>query len=109
PVIQRPKGNESAEEGCLSLPGLYGTVVRPKEISLSAYDLSGKQIEARVSGFPARVLMHENDHLDGVLFFDRMPEESRGDIYGPLEEFEINFRSKQATGAIPSDDVLIAR
>ena len=53
--------------------------------------------------------MHENDHLDGILFFDRIPEESRGDINRALEELELDFRSKQQTGAIPSDSDLVAR
>ncbi|XZE55676.1 peptide deformylase [Planctomycetaceae bacterium SH139] len=109
PEIQRPKGSEAAEEGCLSLPGMYGTVMRPKEISLSAYDLSGNQIECRVGGFPARVLMHEYDHLDGVLFFDRMADTAREDLHTPLEEMELEFRSRQQTGAIPSDEALLAR
>lgn len=109
PVLQRPKGSEAAEEGCLSLPGLYGSVVRPKEIQLSAYDLSGQPIERKVDGFLARVLMHEFDHLDGVLFFDRMPENAREGLGGALEELELDFRSKQKSGSIPDDETLLGR
>ena len=109
PELQLPRGNEVAEEGCLSLPGLYGDVKRPKSIRLSAFDLQGNAIERDVDGFFARVLQHENDHLDGVLFFDRMAEQSRRDLEGSLEELETDFRSKQDVGSIPSDKELIAR
>ena len=109
PVLQRPKGSEGAEEGCLSLPGIYGTVIRPKEVRLSAFDISGNPIERHVDGFLARVLQHENDHLDGVLFFDRMGEQAREDLYGPIEELEIEFRTRQESGTIPPDAELIAR
>lgn len=109
PVLQRPKGSEGAEEGCLSLPGIYGTVVRPKEVRLSAFDISGNPVERVVDGFLARVLQHENDHLDGVLFFDRMGEQAREDLYEPIEELEIEFRTRQESGAIPTDAELIAR
>lgn len=108
PVLQRPKGHETAEEGCLSLPGLYGSVVRPKEIRLSAFDMSGNPVERRVDGFLARILQHENDHLDGVLFFDRMADQGREDLYGPLEELEIEFRTRQQSGEIAEDAELIA-
>ncbi|TWT76414.1 Peptide deformylase [Planctomycetes bacterium CA13] len=108
PELQMPRGNESDQEGCLSLPGLFGQVKRPKAIRLSAYDLKGNAIERDVDGFLARVLMHENDHLDGVLFFDRMSEEGKRELLDPLGEFETDFRSQQSTGAISPDEELIA-
>ncbi len=107
PEIQFPKGNETAQEGCLSLPGLYGNVKRPKSVRVSAYDLSGNSIETEVDGFLARVIQHENDHLNGVLFFDRMSEEAKRDINDQIQELEMDFRSKQETGGIATDDVLI--
>ena len=107
PEIQFPKGNETAQEGCLSLPGLYGNVKRPKSVRVSAYDLSGNSIETEVDGFLARVIQHENDHLNGVLFFDRMSEESKRDINDQIQELEMDFRSKQETGGIATDEVLL--
>jgi peptide deformylase len=107
PELQLPKGSETSQEGCLSLPGLYGQVKRPKTIRLSAYDLKGNPIERVVDGFLARVLQHENDHLDGVLFFDRMTEEAKRELGDQLDELETVFRSKQQTGAIPADDALV--
>jgi peptide deformylase len=59
-------------EGCLSIPDIRGRVPRAKEIVVQALDRHGKRIEMRASGFTARVIQHETDHLDGVLFFDRM-------------------------------------
>jgi peptide deformylase len=59
-------------EGCLSIPDIRGRVPRAREILLRALDRKGGRIELRAHDFPARVLQHEIDHLDGVLFFDRM-------------------------------------
>jgi peptide deformylase len=59
-------------EGCLSIPDVRGRVPRAKEIKVRAYDRRGDRIELRAHDFPARVIQHETDHLDGVLFFDRM-------------------------------------
>lgn len=109
PELQMPKGNESSQEGCLSMPELYGQVKRPKSIRLSAYDLQGNPIERVADGFLARVLQHENDHLDGVLFFDRMSEEAKRELDDQLHEMEVVFRAKQKSGAILQDEELVAR
>jgi peptide deformylase len=67
-------GKEVVEdwEGCLSIPDIRGRVPRARDIRVRAYDRNGGRIELRAHGFSARVLQHETDHLDGVLFFDRM-------------------------------------
>ena len=59
-------------EGCLSIPDLRGHVPRSKDILVRGLDREGNPVEFRASGFPARVIQHETDHLDGVLFLDRM-------------------------------------
>ena len=59
-------------EGCLSIPDIRGRVARARQIRVRAYDRTGRKIEMQASGFTARVIQHETDHLDGVLFFDRM-------------------------------------
>jgi peptide deformylase len=66
--------NELVEdwEGCLSIPDIRGRVPRAREIKVRALDRQGDRIELRAHDFPARVIQHETDHLDGVLFFDRM-------------------------------------
>ena len=69
-----PVGTATSEdwEGCLSIPDIRGRVVRPAAIDVTAYDRSGRRVRLSASGLPARVIQHETDHLDGVLFFDRM-------------------------------------
>ena len=59
-------------EGCLSIPDIRGMVPRAAQIVVTALDRQGKRIEIKAKDFPARVIQHETDHLDGVLFFDRM-------------------------------------
>lgn len=59
-------------EGCLSIPEIRGRVPRAQHIKVSALDRTGKRFEIDAKDFPARVIQHETDHLDGVLFFDRM-------------------------------------
>jgi peptide deformylase len=67
-------GDESVEdwEGCLSIPDIRGRVPRARQIVVRALDRRGKRIEVRASDFTARVIQHETDHLNGILFFDRM-------------------------------------
>ena len=67
-------GRDTVEdwEGCLSIPDIRGRVPRAKQIVVRAYDRTGKRVEIKASNFTARVIQHETDHLDGVLFFDRM-------------------------------------
>jgi peptide deformylase len=69
-----PVSDEMIEdwEGCLSIPDIRGRVPRHREIKVRAFDRGGNRIEIRAQNFSARVIQHETDHLDGVLFFDRM-------------------------------------
>ena len=71
PVITGHSGTATAEEGCLSLPGLYGDVRRHAAVDVEAQDIDGRKIKHRLEGLPARCAQHEIDHLDGVLFIDR--------------------------------------
>ena len=69
-----PTTEETGEdwEGCLSVPNLRGRVARPNAITVRALDRRGNKVEFDLEGYPARVVQHELDHLDGVLFIDRM-------------------------------------
>ena len=69
-----PVGTDSVDdwEGCLSIPDIRGKVPRYREIRVRGLDRRGERIELRAKGFSARIVQHETDHLDGVLFFDRM-------------------------------------
>jgi peptide deformylase len=109
PVLSKPKGNEESEEGCLSFPELYGPVTRPKQITVHAYNLQGEEIRASLNGMLARVVQHEYDHLDGVLFVDRMSPTARAQVQPTLDEFELGFRALRQTGAFPGDDVIASR
>ncbi len=109
PVISRPKGLEEKEEGCLSLPELYGPVKRPKQIRVNAYGINGQEIQADLSGLFARVVQHESDHLDGVLFVDRMSESNKLEIDDALYDFETEFTSQRAAGGIPGDEEIAKR
>lgn len=72
PKILKMKGEQfEPEEGCLSIPGLRGVVRRAREITVHALDENGRPVRFRATDFEARVIQHENDHLDGVLFIDR--------------------------------------
>jgi peptide deformylase len=109
PVISRRKGLAEAEEGCLSLPGLYGQVKRPDEVTIDAFSLEGKPIHMEVNGLLARVVQHETDHLDGRLFIDRLNTTGALTARPILEEFEIAFRGRRERGEIPSDEAIAAR
>lgn len=104
PIISRGKGSAEQEEGCLSLPGVYGNVRRPKQVVVNAFGLDGSEINATVDGMLARVIQHENDHLDGVMFTDRLSETGRLAVRESLEEFETDFHSRRATGEAPTDE-----
>jgi peptide deformylase len=71
-IIPNANGKEEGWEGCLSIPDIRGLVPRYTDITLRAFDRHGKNIELPLTDFAARIAQHETDHLDGVLFFDRM-------------------------------------
>ncbi len=104
PRIRRRKGTMTGEEGCLSLPGLYANVERAEEIVVEAFDLDGEGFEMDLDDLPARVVQHETDHLDGVLFVDRLNPDDRMKIEPKLLSFESDFRKRQALGEFPSDE-----
>lgn len=74
PEIQRAGGQEIGAEGCLSFPDLWGDVPRYTSITVKTHDVEGNPLKIKARGFLARVIQHEIDHLDGVLFFDRMED-----------------------------------
>ncbi len=89
PEIVQPSDERSPfEEGCLSLPGLRGEVIRPEIVTLRALDAQGNPFEARGGGLLARCWQHETDHLDGVLIIDRMTQMSRLRIRRKLRDLE---------------------
>jgi peptide deformylase len=77
---------ESAEEGCLSLPGVHVEVERPTSIRVSAQDVKGDRFEVEAEGLEARVIQHEMDHLDGILVLDRIPRAARKEAMRAMRE-----------------------
>lgn len=78
---------EPAEEGCLSIPGIYEVVKRPARVRIKAMDLEGREIDEVLEGILARILQHEIDHLDGVLFIDRIGPMRRALLKKKLRSF----------------------
>jgi len=72
PTIIKSEGEMVGEEGCLSIPGLYGDVKRAAYVEVEAYDRKGRCFTYELEGMAARVVQHEIDHLDGVLFIDKV-------------------------------------
>ncbi|HEY8257509.1 MAG TPA: peptide deformylase [Gemmatimonadales bacterium] len=72
PVILEAEGSATAEEGCLSIPEIYGDVTRPERVVLEALDEHGNRYRRDASGLKARAIQHEIDHLDGILFLDHL-------------------------------------
>ena len=72
PVIVKAEGEQIGQEGCLSIPGLYGDVKRATYVEVEAYDRKGRCFSYDLEGMSARVAQHEIDHLDGILFVDKV-------------------------------------
>jgi peptide deformylase len=86
-ILEKGSGSVAAEEGCLSLPGLYETVKRPDRVRVRARALSGEDVEIAADGMAARILQHEIDHLEGVLFIDRIGPMRRALLRKKLHAF----------------------
>lgn len=84
PEIVEAKGEDIDVEGCLSIPGRYGTVKRADEVTVRYFDREGTEMEVTAYGYLARAFQHEIDHLDGKLFIDQLIEEIPAD---KLEEY----------------------
>ena len=108
PVLSKPKGSAEAEEGCLSLPKLYAQVRRPAQIHVTAYDAAGQAISRSLDGLPARIVQHENDHLDGVMFVDRLSPTALVGVKDRLEDFRSEFQRRREYGEIPDDARIFA-
>lgn len=72
PRLTAQSGSQPSEEGCLSIPGLTETIERPARVTVAALDADGRAFEVAAEGLLARALCHEIDHLDGILFVDRL-------------------------------------
>lgn len=94
PEIKPLNDSVAGPEGCLSFPELYGDVVRPESISVKALNEKGKPIEFRCGGLLARAVQHETDHLNGILFIDRMDRKSKNEIREELDLLQSETKAK---------------
>ena len=109
PVLEKRSGTAEAEEGCLSFPEIFAPVKRSAKVTVSAYDLDGQEIRCEFDGLMARAVQHEYDHLDGVLFIDRLSPTGLLSVKEALAELEREFESDRQRGVIPDDHKIAAR
>jgi len=109
PVIARRSGTAEAEEGCLSFPEIYAPVKRSEKIVISAYNLEGEEVNCELNGLFARGAQHEYDHLDGILFIDRLSPAALLSIKQALLDLELEFQGDRQRGVIPDDRQITTR
>ncbi len=97
-IVEKSGGFWDVEEGCLSLPGIYGKVKREKKVVVRATDLDGNELELEADGMVGRCMLHEYDHLDGVLFIDRLSPAKKQSIKRKLRDLELD--AAEAEGAL---------
>ena len=96
----KPFGESVASgEGCLSFPGIYAEITRPESADVKALNQKGKPIEFRCGGLLARVVQHEVDHLNGILFIDRMSVATKSEIKPELDELQAQTKAELETGS----------
>jgi peptide deformylase len=85
-ILETSQETEKVEEGCLSIPGIYTDISRSKMIKIQAWNEKGKAFTLETEGLLARVIQHEYDHLEGVLFLDRLPQEKSEQLTAKYEK-----------------------
>jgi len=89
PELADHDGEQTESEGCLSIPGPYADTTRAMRVTVRGLDLSGAPTEITGEGLLARIFQHETDHLDGMLYIDRLDDDGRRDVMRQLRELEI--------------------
>ena len=89
PELSELEGEDTIEEGCLSIPGPYHDTVRAVRVRLRGRDLNGDPVDILAEGLLARIFQHETDHLRGMLYIDRLDDEGRRDVMRQLRELEV--------------------
>ena len=90
PIVSDLIGEVLLEEECLSIPGPYHPTMRASRVRLRGRDLDGQPIDREADGLLARIFQHETDHLNGMLYIDRLTDEGRRDVMRQLRELEMN-------------------
>ncbi|MBI4259412.1 MAG: peptide deformylase [Actinobacteria bacterium] len=91
PEIVHMEGEEEMEEGCLSVPGFYFSTPRATRVVARGLDLDGNPVEYEAEGFRARILQHETDHIDGVLYIDRLRGDVRAEALRAIRDVELGL------------------
>jgi peptide deformylase len=91
-IVETSIETDCAEEGCLSIPGVWHDVERPARVTVQAQDVDGKAFTLSAEGLLARAIQHENDHLNGVLFIDRLDDEEKQKV---VHAYERKSRSRR--------------
>ena len=94
PVLSGHSGEWTYDEGCLSVPGLFWPIVRPKQVHLSAVDLDGKERSIEADEMLARVFLHEVDHLDGTLLLERLDPEQKKEALRVLRSRSLDLGAR---------------
>ena len=98
PEIKPLTDSVPGPEGCLSFPELYGDVVRPESVAVKALNEKGKPVDFRCGGLLARAVQHETDHLNGILFIDRMDRKSKNEIREELDLLQAETKAQLELG-----------
>lgn len=94
PVILKAEGEQKGPEGCLSFPGLFADVKRPNILRVKSLNLEGREMEIEGAGLLARAIHHEIDHLDGILFTERMKKSDREAVIKKMKKMSLTKREK---------------
>jgi peptide deformylase len=89
----RSAGEATGPEGCLSFPEVFADITRPAEVDVKAYNREGQPIEFRCGGLLARAVQHETDHLNGILFIDRMDRATKEQIRSELDDLQAETKA----------------
>jgi peptide deformylase len=103
-IVARSQDLVEEEEGCLSLPGLAYDVVRTAQVRVEGLDLDGNNLSFEADGLLARVCQHEIDHLDGVLFIDRLKPASRREALAILREEALGLPVRPGAATVPPEE-----
>lgn len=94
PTVKPVAEPVAGSEGCLSFPEIFGEITRPESVFVSALDARGKPISFRCGGLLARAVQHETDHLNGILFIDRMERKVKAEIQDELDALQAETKEK---------------
>lgn len=94
PVVTPAGEPATGGEGCLSFPEIFAEIARPESVDVKALDAKGRPIEFRCGGLLARAVQHETDHLNGLLFIDRMDKKTKAELQPELDELQAITKAK---------------